>query len=134
MRRTTIIFALLLCGGCAHNDPWTTGDTVWQGIYMATAIADGVATSRIHEHPNIIEAGEVASVFLGQNPDPTDVWIYIGTSMVVHYMVARALPKGYRTMWQVVGVWRHGNAVNNAHQMGLFGEPCTRHQDIAPCP
>ena len=63
---------------------------------MATAIADGVATSRIHEHPNIIEDGPVARAFLGQNPDPEDVWLYIGTSMVAHYFIARSLPEGWR--------------------------------------
>ncbi len=133
MKTTTLLMSLVLTG-CAHSDPWTTGDTVWQGIYMATAIADGVATSRIHEHPNIIENGEIAGAFLGQNPDPEDVWLYIGTSMVAHYFIARALPEGWRTFWQVGGIWRHGMAVNEANQLGLFGEPCTRHQEEHPCP
>lgn len=132
--RIITILSLMMLTGCAHNDPWTTGDTVWQGIYVATAIADGYAATKIHEHPNIIEDGPIASAFLGQNPDPSDVWLYIGTSVLVHYAIARSLPEGWRTLWQVGGIWRHGNAVNDAHQMGLFGEPCTRHQDIAPCP
>lgn len=129
-----LVILIFCLSGCAHQDEWTTGDTVLESIYIATALADGYAATKIHEHPNIIESGKIAGTFLGQNPDPGDVWLYIGGNIVLHYVVARALPRGLRSMWQGVGIWRHGMAVNDANQLGLFGEPCTRHQDIAPCP
>lgn len=128
-----ILFVVLLLGGCASQDPWTTGDTVWQGIYIATLLADGYMTTKVQDHPNIIENGPIASAFLGHNPSTSDVVWYITSAGVFHYIVARALPRGWRTFWQVGGIWRHGQGVNHGHQLGVFGEPCTRHQEEHPC-
>lgn len=125
---------LLVLSGCAHTDEWTTGDTVWQGIATATMLADAYACAQIHKHPNIIEDGAIASAFIGQNPSPTDCYVYMSSVILSNWLISRMLPAGYRTMWQGFTIYRHGSAVNKANQIGLFGEPCTRHQEEHPCP
>ncbi len=124
-----ILVAALLLHGCASQDPWTTGDTVWQSIALATMAADAHMTTKIRDHPNIVESGPISTAFLGQNPDPEDVWLYMVTVGISHYLIARSLPSGLRTLWQVGAIYRHGMAVNDGHQLGLFSEPCTVH----PC-
>lgn len=131
MKRLILLFLLT---GCASQDPWTTGDTVLQSMVFITMIADADMTSRIQDHPNVWENGFIAQHALGRNPETTDTWLYMGTVMVSHYLIARALPTGWRTFWQVGAMWRHGSSVNTGHQTGLYGEPCTRHQENHPCP
>lgn len=128
-----MLLPLVFLFGCASQDPWTTGDTVLQGIYTASALADGYMTTKIQDHPNIIENGMVAKEFLGPNPSTSDTWMYIGTLIITNYFIARALPTGWRSIWQVGTTTRHVLAVNHGHQIGLFGEPCTRNQEEHPC-
>ncbi len=120
---------MVLLSGCASQDPWTKGDTVWQGIAFATMIADANMTANIQHHPNIIEVGPIAKHALGQTPSTEGTWVYMGTVMLTNYLIARSLPKGWRTFWQVGAIYSHGAAVNNGHQLGLFSEPCT----VYPC-
>lgn len=130
MRHFILLFFLV---GCAHQDPWTTDDTVWQGIYTATALADAHMTTKIQDHPNIEESGSIAKQVLGPNPTTSDTWMYFGTVIISNYFIARALPEGWRRIWQVGTTTRHALAVNDGHQIGLFGEPCTRNQEEHPC-
>ena len=130
---TLMILSVLMAQGCAHQDEWTTGDTVMQSIYTVSALADGYMTTKIQDHPNIEENGAVALHILGPNPSTSDTWMYIGTLIVTNYLIARALPEGWRSIWQVGTTTRHVLAVNHGNQIGLFGEPCTRNQEEHPC-
>lgn len=132
--RALLLIALAGLAGCAHTDEWTRDDTVVQGILVATVIADGIQTARIQDHPNIVEDGTIARAFMGSNPSTSDVVIYMATLSVFQYGVARLLPEGWRRIWQVGNIWRHGQAVNHGHQIGLWATPCTRNQDEHPCP
>lgn len=132
MRRALLI-AIVLLTACAHTDQWTTDDTVVQGILIAVVIADGIQTSRIQDHPNIMETGPVASLFLGNNPSTTNTWLYMASLSVSQFLIARWLPHGWRRLYQVGSIWRHGLVVNEGHQIGLWATPCTRNQDEHPC-
>ncbi len=123
--KSLLLISIALLAGCANQDQWTRDDTVWQGILVATMVADGIQTARIQDHPNIIEKGPVARAFLGQNPSTADVVMYMTTLSITHYLVARALPRGWRTIYQVSNIWFHADAVNRGHQLGLWSEPCT---------
>ena len=116
---------VLLVSGCAHTDAWTTGDTVLESVYIASVVADGLMTARIQDHPNIVEHGMIARHALGRNPNTADVWLYMGTSAVAHILIARMLPKAWRTAWQVGPTVSRVLAVNKGHQIGVFSEPCT---------
>ena len=129
-----VLILLPFLAGCAHQDEWTTGDTVWQGIYTAVLLADCYAANNIQDHPNIIENGEIATMFMGQTPSTESVIGYCLTMGISNYVIARALPRGWRTIWQAGTATRHALAVNEANQLGLFATPCTRHQEEHPCP
>ncbi len=133
MNKIILLASVVCLMGCAHQDAWTTGDTVWEGIYIATLVADAHMTAEIQNHPNIREAGTIAKHALGQNPGTGETWLYMTTVGISHYLIARALPRGWRTFWQVGGIYNHGTAVNHGNQIGLFGEPCTRNQEEHPC-
>ena len=128
------VLMLVLLSGCAHQDPWTSSDTVWQGVYTVSALADAHMTTKIQDHPNIEESGWLAKQALGPNPSTGDTWMYFGTLIVTNAIVARMLPEGWRRIWQVGTSTRHVLAVNDGHQIGIFGEPCTRNQEEYPCP
>lgn len=125
MKFFSCVTLLALLTGCASNDPWTRDDTVLEGIYLATVVADGVMTAKIQDHPNIIENGLIARHALGRNPSSSSVWQYFATVAITHYLISRALPKGWRSLWQGAGIVRHARAVNKGHQIGTFSEPCT---------
>lgn len=124
-----VIFVILLLSGCASNDEWTRDDTAWEVIYATTALTDAWMSTKIKDHPNIIENGPIARPLLGLNPEPAEMYVYMGTVIVSHYLISRMLPEGWRRFWQVGGTIRHGLAINHGHQIGLFSEPCTVH----PC-
>ena len=124
---------IVLVSGCVNQDPWTTGDTVLEGIAIATMIADAHMTTQIQYHPNLEEIGRLPRHFLGANPETDETWLYFATWGVTHYLISRALPKGWRSAWQWYTIIETTASINNAHNMGVYGEPCTRHQDIHPC-
>lgn len=132
--RAALLLALAVLAGCAHQDEWTSGDTVLQGILIATVAADAYQTTKIQDHPNIVENGTIARAFMGSNPSTSDVLLYMGTVSISQYLIARALPQGWRTIFQVGNIWIHGQAVNQGQQIGLWATPCTRNQEEHPCP
>lgn len=125
MKMITLFIAFAFLTGCAHSDPWTKSNTILEGIYLATVVTDGVMTAKIQDHPNIVENGLIARNFLGPNPNSSDVWQYMATVALSHWLIARALPLGWRAIWQGAGIVTTGRAINKGHQMGLFSEPCT---------
>lgn len=117
--RTLIILTILLISGCAHNDPWTTRDTVMQvGVTVALA-ADAVTTSRIQYCETCYERGPVAKRFLGSQPSTSDTYLYFGTLAITNYFISRALPAKWRPYWQTWEMAVHGYAVINNCNIGL---------------
>lgn len=127
MKYMLIIAALFVVAGCAHQDKWTKDDTVWQLVYTATMAADVYAAAQIQHHPNIVETGLVAEAFMGANPSTEDAVIYGLTLGVSNWLISRALPQGLRRYWQVGNTALHALRVNEAAQLGLYGEPCEVH-------
>lgn len=125
MKKIICMSLLVFLSGCAHQDEWTRQDTWMQVALTAVIAADGYGTTKIQDHPNIIENGQIAKYALGRNPGDSDVWMYMTTVAISHYLIARALPKGWRSIWQGYYIARHGLAVNKGHQIGLFSQPCT---------
>lgn len=109
--RTLLILTILLISGCAHNDPWTTRDTVLQVGVTTILVADAVTTSRIQYHDGLYEQGPVAKVFLGSQPSTSDTYMYFGTLIVSNYLISRALPAKWRPYWQV------GSVAHNAYSV-----------------
>ena len=115
MKTWIVVFLLASCAGCAHQDSWTTQDTVLQSIYTATLVVDAIQTSEIQYHPDLEEGGVIARSVLGRNPSTSDTWQYFGSLAVTNYLVSRALPARWRPWWQ---------GANIAHQTTLIFSNC----------
>ena len=100
MRTLLILLVLLLIQGCAHQDEWTTRDTVLQIAVSAVIAADAYTTSKIQYDPGVQELG-LARHALGPQPSTTDTYMYFGTMMISSYFISRALPTKWRPYWQV---------------------------------
>jgi hypothetical protein len=117
--RMLLILTILLISGCAHNDPWTTRDTVMQ-VGVTTILAyDAVTTSRIQGCENCYERGAVAKRFLGSQPSTSDTYMYFGTLAISNYLISRALPAKWRPYWQGANIVIHGEAVINNCRLEL---------------
>ncbi len=115
----SVVIAVLLLTGCAHQDEWTRQDT-WGQIAATIAIAgDGYSSLKIHETENIYEAGAVASRIMGRQPSEKDLILYHSTLAISSYLIARSLPAKWRPYFQAIEVGAHGYAWYNNCQLGL---------------
>lgn len=106
--RLAIAASLILLSGCAHQDAWTTRDTVGQVVLSAALVADAYSTSNIQYTAKVWENGPIAGKVLGLQPATSDTWQYFTTLAISHYFIARALPAKWRPYWQ------YGNATFHA--------------------
>jgi hypothetical protein len=114
-----ISIIILLLSGCAHSDNWTRADTMMQLGVTAVLIGDAVTTARIQDHPNTFENGPWAKHALGLHPDPSDVYLYFASVIVIDYLITRALPAEWRPYWQGWEIAAHGYAIINNCNVGL---------------
>jgi hypothetical protein len=104
--------ALVLClalTGCASHE-WTRADTRYQALYTVALAADAYTASHIHEHPWLREASPFARPFIGESPDPRDVWLGAIAMGIAHYFIARRLGQPARRIWQAAPALIHGSA------------------------
>lgn len=94
-------------------DPWTTGDTVRQGIVTALLIVDWSQTHYMATHncpsamPNCYvtfrEDGN-ARAFVGSHPSVGQINNYFALAAVGHAAISYMLPRGWRDGWQYVWI------------------------------
>lgn len=112
------ICALLALSGCAHQDVWTTRDTIGQVIATIAIVGDGVSTSRIRGTEGISEIGG-ARHFIGSQPTKQDTAMYFTTLAISSYFIARALPAKWRPYFQGSEVVIFGSSWYNNCQLEL---------------
>ncbi len=117
--KMAIIMLVVCLNGCAHQDAWTTRDTVMQIAVAATMAYDAHLTSQIQHYPGVYERGPVARAVLGSKPKTSDTYLYFGTVMATSYLVSRALPAKWRPYWQVYGIADHAYAAGTLCDRGL---------------
>ena len=118
MERLLILFVLLLIQGCAHQDEWTTRDTVLQIAVSVVIVADAYTTSKIQYDPGLQELG-LARHALGPQPSTTDTYMYFGTLAISSYFISRALPAKWRPYWQVFQLGMLSEAVVSNCELDL---------------
>ncbi len=119
MKNLILITALIFLSGCAHQDEWTSRDTVLQIAVSVVMAADAYTTSKIQYNDEVYEAGFVARKLIGSQPSTLDSWTYIGTLMVSSYFINRALPAKWRPYFQTFQIFDHGIAVVGNCQLDL---------------
>ena len=104
-----VVIMLALLSGCAVNGEWSHEDTRRELVWDAAAAMDTWQTMRIRHLPHIEEGGSLAVNFIGKQPEPKDVALYMASYSVAHFLVSRALPPRWRKYWQ------YGTAVEEWH-------------------
>lgn len=111
---TSLFLAMALTVGEAHADDWTARDTVVQSAVVLSLAAD-MLTTLDGVRQDYWERNPV----LGSKPSRGAVVGYFASTMAIHTLVAWALPRPYRELWQgsalAVSVW----AVSTNVQAGL---------------
>ena len=134
-----LTFALVVCQGCAHEDPWTRRDTIGQTYVTMAMVLDGYTTAQAQYHNNVIEGNPITVKFIGQEPTTEDTILFFATSIVANYLVTRALPSDWRPYWQWGTGLRSGWAALRNHnnlqtpQRQCFGEICPQ-EGYCGCP
>ena len=103
---------------CHAADKWTDDNTAMEVGYVVASTLDMFTTMDIKNHDDIEEVGP-AKMFLGKNPEalPT-VGYFVGTT-VLHYVIARNLPRYYREAFQGVSLVVEGGYAFNNMKLGL---------------
>lgn len=126
MKRMIVIASVLLAG-CA-SDPWSRTDTAYELAYVAAVTADAYSTSQIQYTPGVTERGPLTRAVIGERPSSSDTWQYFGSMALMHYLVSRSLPEGWRRWWQVSGTAYHGYMAVENCDSGFCSRP-----DPPPC-
>lgn len=110
---TSLFLATVLTGGEARASDWTARDTVVQSVVVLSLAAD-MLTTLDKGKPPIVGAQYVeTNPLLGPRPSRGAVVGYFAGTMAIHTLVAWALPRPYREVWQgsalVVEAWAVGS-------------------------
>lgn len=118
MSKLSLSVFLVLLTGCAAHD-WTPRDTALEITFQALNAIDAEQTSRISEHPSVVEGNSITEHFIGDKPSDRDVAVYFTSVAVSHYLIARWLPKKWRPWFQGLTLYHTGSAVAKNEENGL---------------
>lgn len=102
----------------ANAAEWDDHNTAMEVGYVIASVLDMNTTMDIRNHDNIEEVGP-AKLFLGANPEPLPTVVYFAATTAAHYAISRALPSGYREVWQAVTLTVEGGYAYNNMRLGL---------------
>lgn len=114
--RTIIIIALIMVFGVPAHAEWTHDDTRYQAAFIAAAVADWGQTLCIANNPDRFYE---TNFLLGRHPSSDRVNIYFPAAIVLHTVVAVALPPKYRRAWQLVWIGIETSMVLNNASIGI---------------
>jgi hypothetical protein len=96
--------------------PFTWYDYTLEATFLGVTSMDWSQTQEIASQPTIYHEMNPA---LGNHPSLLAVNIYFPASMAVHALVAYALPKPYREVWQTMWIGVETYCVVNNVSIGL---------------
>ncbi len=115
----SIIFILLLFPSAVsaqYFEPFSKQDIWLQSIYTGITVIDWMQTKKLRETGH-----KEMNPILGSDPDQNTIDSLILTGIVIHGLIAYALPKKYRSYWQMffIGVEFHTVIDNHKHGIKL---------------
>ena len=113
LRRFLVLLALVAWSPALADD-WTASDTAAEVAFVAVLALD-MAQTATDIGPGCRETNPI----LGQCPTRSEVLAYGVASAAMHLAVARALPRPYRRIWQVVWVGVEAGYVTHNHMLGV---------------
>src|SRR5574337_410575 len=91
---------------------WTATDTVIEASFAAALGADWLQTRQI------THAGLETNPILGKHASRSKVDAYFATSLAGHALIAAALPRPYRTVWQCIWIGIETEVVRQNYELG----------------
>ena len=111
MKMFVTLTVFLMLTGCATNGDWSRADTTREVIVQLGVLADGIQTYYIHKKPGYYEANTRTAKIIGNQPEPDNLLMYIGTYAISHYLIARALPPKWRKYYQYASIYSQWKTV-----------------------
>lgn len=116
--RALIIMSVIALSGCAANGEWTRRDTIMEVTWQAVNVLDAVSTSRLEDTPDwhlverdgvtyrrrLEEHSPLTRAVIGPRPSSEDVYMWMTTVAISHWLIARALPPKWRPWYQGVSI------------------------------
>jgi hypothetical protein len=116
-----MILALVIVSSAhANENEWTTLDTSLQAAYSVVHVIDWAQTRNIIKREN--EGYYEHNHLLGRKPSVDRVNIYFAATLLLHAGISRALPKDYRTPWQMFWIGVETNQISENYSIGLRAE------------
>ena len=126
------LFVLSMCTGCAVNGDWSRRDTVLEVSWQVVNVLDAVSTSRLEDSPDwtllndgtgrrrrLEEASPITRAVIGPRPSKEDVYMWMATVGISHWLIARSLPPKWRPWYQGASILVSGEAVIGNCEHGL---------------
>lgn len=111
---------------CFAADKWTTTDTIYESVFIASLAVDWGQTRYISSHSNVFYEN---NWFLGKHPSDFEINRYMAISAIGHVVIAVFLPTKMdvpfigtinpRRWWQVVWIGIEGGYIINNGSIGL---------------
>lgn len=111
--RPMILLLLLLAPLRTRPSDWSKTDTTLEATLVAVSVADYLQTRHIASH--CLEANPI----LGSCPSNKKITLYFTASIASHIAIAAALPKPWRTIFQVSSIGWEGRVVSLNIQHGF---------------
>ena len=119
VNKAVVMVALLVCGlACSNAQAWSKHDTYWEAAYLATHLADWGQTLDIAsqcQSGNFYETNPV----MGKCPSAQKVSAYFVGTALLHYGVAKMLPRKYRRIFQTGTMTMELSYITNNASIGL---------------
>lgn len=116
-RTLALIAVIAVCKPAqAQSDEWTKGDTYREAAVVATSVVDWAQTLNIHDQYEKGAPCWEQNPMLGTHPSRAKINVYFLTSIGLHYVIARMLPRHWREGYQYLSIgWELGMDLHNAH-------------------
>ena len=124
MRKTIIVIVILISLLSYKNvsiasDKWEKSDIILESITQSLLVIDYLQSRQIVKNPYIYYESGIASYFIGAHPTMTEMTIYMGASMLIHYLIADCLPSKWRKYWAGFYMGIEGQVIMQNYQLGL---------------
>ena len=119
VKNTLVMAVLMMCGlMCTNAQAWSEKDTYWEAAYLTTHLADWGQTLDIASQ---CESGAFyeTNPVMGKCPSAQKVSAYFIGTALLHYGVAKVLPRKYRRMFQAGTMVMELNYITNNASIGL---------------
>ena len=126
----SISFALIVLNGCAVNDSWSKRDTILEISWQVVNVMDAASTANLENTPSWQPVGDgrmrrleehspLTRAVIGPRPSSEDVYVWMATVGISHWLIARALPPKWRPWYQGASILVSGEAVKGNCDHGL---------------